>query len=126
MRAFSMTGWMKFSNDDASYYKPAKEDDKTWPPRFMKFVLKLEGNGDEEREVAFTDARRLARIRLVEADAEQMRKTSPLKENGPDPVIDQDILTREWLQKKLRSKKVPVKALLLDQANISGVGNWVG
>jgi formamidopyrimidine-DNA glycosylase len=121
-----MTGWMKFSNDDASYYKPAKEDDKTWPPRFMKFVLKLEGNGDEEREVAFTDARRLARIRLVEVDAEQMRKTSPLKEKGPDPVIDQDILTREWLQKKLRSKKVPVKALLLDQANISGVGNWVG
>jgi len=28
-------------------------------------------------------------------------------------------------KKKLKSKKVPVKALLLDQANISGVGNWV-
>ena len=124
-RHFGMTGWMKFSNDDASYYKPTKEEDKTWPPRFMKFVLKLKGGKDEDREVAFIDARRLARIRLIDCAGEEMRKTSPLKENGPDPVIDKDILTREWLQKKLRSKKVPVKALLLDQANISGVGNWV-
>jgi hypothetical protein len=116
---------MKFSNDDASYYKPTKKEDESWPPRFMKFVLKLEGGEDEDREVAFVDARRLARIRLVDCAGDQMRKTSPLKENGPDPVIDKDILTREWLQTKLRSKKVPVKALLLDQANISGVGNWV-
>jgi formamidopyrimidine-DNA glycosylase len=119
-----MTGWVKFSNDDASYYKPAKEDN-AWPPRFMKFMLKLEGDQEEDREVAFVDARRLARIRLLDCAGEDMRKTSPLKENGPDPVIDKDILTREWLQTKLRSKKVPVKALLLDQANISGVGNWV-
>jgi formamidopyrimidine-DNA glycosylase len=118
---------MKFSNDDASSYKPAKEEDKSWPPKFMKFVLNLQGDEDEDdREIAFVDARRLARIRLVDVKAENMRKTSPLKENGPDPVIDKDILTTEWLQKKLRSKKVPIKALLLDQANISGVGNWVG
>ncbi|KAL9032295.1 MAG: hypothetical protein Q9214_008027 [Letrouitia sp. 1 TL-2023] len=55
-----------------------------------------------------------------------MRKVSPLKENGPDPVIDRDILTEEWLVEKLQSKKIPIKALLLDQANISGIGNWVG
>jgi formamidopyrimidine-DNA glycosylase len=72
------------------------------------------------------DPRRLGRIRLVDVAAEEMRKTTPLKENGPDPVIDKDILTVEWLSTKLRSKKVPVKALLLDQANISGIGNWVG
>jgi formamidopyrimidine-DNA glycosylase len=49
-----------------------------------------------------------------------------LKENGPDPVIDRDIVTEEWLVEKIRSKKVPVKALLLDQANISGIGiGWV-
>jgi formamidopyrimidine-DNA glycosylase len=58
---------------------------------------------------------------LVDAKAEDMRQTSPLKENGPDPVIDKDILTVDWLSKKLRSKKVPVKALLLDQVNILNV-----
>jgi formamidopyrimidine-DNA glycosylase len=117
---FGMSGWMKFSNDDTAYYRPAKPEESEWPPKYWKFVLQLEE--EPKCEVAFVDARRLARIRLVDAKAEDMRKTTPLKENGPDPVIDKDILTVDWLSKKLRSKKVPVKALLLDQANISGIG----
>jgi formamidopyrimidine-DNA glycosylase len=121
---FGMSGWMKFSNDETAYYRPTKPEEAAWPPKFWKFILQLKE--DPKNEVAFVDARRLGRIRLVDAAAEEMRKTSPLKENGPDPVIDKDILTVEWLSKKLRSKKVPVKALLLDQANISGIGNWVG
>jgi DNA-formamidopyrimidine glycosylase len=121
---FGMAGWMKFSNDESAYYRPAKSEEAEWPPRFWKFVLQLKE--DPKTEVAFVDGRRLGRIRLVDAKAEDMRNTTPLKENGPDPVIDKDILTVEWLTKKLRSKKVPVKALLLDQANISGIGNWVG
>ncbi|KAJ4349283.1 hypothetical protein N0V95_004713 [Ascochyta clinopodiicola] len=118
-----MTGWIKFSNDDTSaYYKPKKEE-ADWPPRFWKFVLSLKG--EPKCEVAFVDPRRLGRCRLIDAEAEDMRGTSPLKENGPDPVIDKDVLTVEWLMQLLRRKKVPVKALLLDQANISGIGNWV-
>jgi len=77
-------------------------------------------------EVAFTDARRFSRVRLVHCAAQDIRITTPLKENGPDPTLDQSILTEEWLEKKMKSKHVPVKALLLDQANISGIGNWVG
>ncbi|KAF2460926.1 Formamidopyrimidine-DNA glycosylase N-terminal domain-containing protein [Lineolata rhizophorae] len=119
---FGMTGWIKLSNEDTTYYRPSKaEQEEAWPPRFWKFVLDF-GDG----QAAFVDKRRLGRIRLVDAKAEDMRKTTPLKENGPDPVIDKDILTLDWLSKKLRSKKVPIKALLLDQANISGIGNWVG
>lgn len=110
---FGMSGWMKFSNDDSAYYRPAKADEAEWPPRFWKFVLQLKD--DPKTEIAFVDPRRLGRIRLVDAEAEDMRNTTPLKENGPDPVIDKDVLTVDWLSKKLRSKKVPVKALLLDQ-----------
>lgn len=121
---FGMSGWMKFSNDDTTYYRPAKAEEPEWPPKYWKFLLELEGEPD--CQVSFVDARRLGRVRLVDAKAEDMRKTSPLKENGPDPVLDPDILTVGWLSKKLQSKKVPVKALLLDQANISGIGNWVG
>jgi formamidopyrimidine-DNA glycosylase len=118
-----MTGWIKFSNDDTSaYYKP-KVEETDWPPRFSKFVLDLQGN--PKCEVAFVDPRRLGRCRLIDVEADEMRKTSPLKENGPDPVIDKDIFTVEWLTQLLRRKKVPVKVLLLDQANISGIGNWV-
>lgn len=110
---FGMSGWMKFSNDATAYYRPQKPEQEEWPPRFWKFVLQLKE--EPKMELAFVDARRLARIRLIDAKAGDMRKTSPLKENGPDPVIDKNILTVEWLSKKLRSKKVPVKALLLDQ-----------
>lgn len=95
-----------------------------WPPKYWKFLLKLEGS--PPCEAAFVDSRRLARIRLIDAPADSMRNTTPLKENGPDPVIDKDILTADWLLEKTRKKKVPIKAFLLDQANISGVGNWVG
>ncbi|KAF2094556.1 TPR-like protein [Rhizodiscina lignyota] len=109
-----MTGWIRFSNDDTSWYKAPKNNEEEWPPRFWKFVLEMEGN--PECQVAFLDARRLGRIRLVDAKAEEMRNTTPLKENGPDPVVDKDILTVEWLGAKMRKKK----------ANISGVGNWVG
>ncbi|KAF2189796.1 TPR-like protein [Zopfia rhizophila CBS 207.26] len=121
---FGMSGWMKFSNDNSTYYRPTRPEENTWPPKFWKFILQIKENPD--CEVAFVDVRRLGRIRLVDAKGDQMRSTTPLKENGPDPVIDSEILTREWLARKLRSKKVPVKALLLDQANISGIGNWVG
>jgi formamidopyrimidine-DNA glycosylase len=121
-----MTGWIKFKHDDTTHYYGSKNDKnepQEWPPRFWKFILRLDG--DCKQEIAFVDARRLARIRVVEAEAKQLRNTSPLKENGPDPVIDRDILTEAWLEDKLKSKKVPVKALMLDQANISGIGNWV-
>ncbi|KAF2018595.1 hypothetical protein BU24DRAFT_447259 [Aaosphaeria arxii CBS 175.79] len=120
---FGMSGWMKFSNDHTAYYRPTTPEENPWPPKFWKFILQLK---DSDCEVAFIDARRLGRIRLVNAKADDMRITTPLKENGPDPVLDPEILTVEWLKKKLSSKKVPVKALLLDQANISGIGNWVG
>lgn len=130
---FGMTGWMKFSTEDTAYYKQAKEKDTVedeWPPKYMKFLLKcdaekVDGQDREALEAAFVDARRLARIRLVDCDAEKIREASPLKENGPDPVRDKDIVTVDWLKELLGRKRVPVKALLLDQANLSGVGNWV-
>ena len=128
-----MTGWMKFDVEDTAYYKQAKETEakeQEWPPRFVKFLWRCEaetvdGVAKEAVEVAFVDARRLARIRLVDCDADEIRKASPLKENGPDPVRDKDVVTVEWLTELMGRKKVPIKALLLDQANISGVGNWV-
>lgn len=125
---FGMAGWMKFDVEDSRYYKQAKEKggEEEWPPKYVKFLLKCEKDDDREAvEAAFVDARRLARIRLVDCEADEIRNVSPLKENGPDPVRDKDIVTVDWLKDLLGRKRVPVKALLLDQANLSGVGNWV-
>ncbi|KAI9713887.1 MAG: hypothetical protein M1820_000617 [Bogoriella megaspora] len=124
---FGMSGWMKFSNDDTAYYRPAQEKGiggEEWPPKYWKFILELEGEPD--CQIAFVDPRRLGRIRLIRTPGADIRKKEPLKDNGPDPLVDKGIFTEKWLGQKLKSKRVPVKALLLDQANISGIGNWVG
>lgn len=121
---FGMAGWLKIRDADTYYYRTDKPEDKEWPPKYWKFLL--ETDGEPKTEAAFVDFRRLGRIRLVDCPADDIRNHTPLKENGPDPVVDKDIVTETWLANKLRSKKVPIKALLLDQANISGIGNWMG
>ncbi|KAL2069590.1 hypothetical protein VTL71DRAFT_14269 [Oculimacula yallundae] len=124
---FGMTGWFHIRGEHTTYYRPREtsdEEEEVWPPKFWKFSV--ETDSKPKVEAAFTDPRRFARIRLVDCDGEDIRKTSPLKENGPDPVIDKQILTEEWLLEKMLKRHVPVKAFMLDQANISGIGNWVG
>ena len=123
---FGMTGWFHIRGDTASHYRRngVDSEDPEWPPKYAK--LTLETAGPSKAEAAYTDSRRFGRIRLVDCAAEDIRNTTPLKENGPDPVLDKDILTAEWLEAKMMKKHVPIKALLLDQANISGLGNWVG
>lgn len=95
-----------------------------WPPKYWK--LRIETDDEPAVEVAYTDPRRFGRIRLVDCPGEDIRKYSPLKENGPDPVVDTDVFTEDYLRQKMKSRHVPIKALLLDQAMISGIGNWVG
>lgn len=95
-----------------------------WPPKYWKF--QLETDDDPAVEIAYTDPRRFGRVRLVDCPGKDIRKHSPLVENGPDPVVDTDIFTEEFLRQKMKSRHVPIKALLLDQATLSGIGNWVG
>lgn len=107
-----------------NYYK--KMGDTTyeqWPPKFWKFHLKTDGPNPVE--IAFTDARRFGRVRLVDCPGADIRKHSPLVENGPDPVVDKDRFTLDYFSGKMKSRRVPIKALLLDQTFISGIGNWV-
>ena len=125
---FGMSGWLKFKSEHTYYYRPKSGEEKeAWPPKFMKFILETKPEKNEETiEAAFVDMRRFARIRLVDCPGDKIREFTPLKENGPDPVVDRDIVTLDWLIEKCHAKKVPIKAMLLDQANISGIGNWVG
>ena len=120
-------GWIHIKGDRTAYtnyYKKMKpEEMDVWPPKFWKFHLTTE---DPAVEVAFTDPRRFGRVRLVDCPGESIRKYSPLVENGPDPVVDADRFTEEYLRNKMHSRHVPIKALILDQTVLSGVGNWVG
>jgi formamidopyrimidine-DNA glycosylase len=118
-----MTGWVHFKNDPLSHYRATEKPEETdWPPKFHKFVFKLR---DSDNEIAFVDKRRLAKVRIIDlANGHDLRSVAPLNQNGPDPV--QEPVSLEWLQTRLKARKVPIKAWLLDQSAIAGVGNWVG
>lgn len=122
-----MSGWVQIRGIQTGYTRyieRTKNDKEQWPPKYWKF--QLETDSDPKVEVAFTDFRRFGRIRLVDCPGEEIRKHSPLVENGPDPVLDKDVFTEDFLRQKMKRRHVPIKALLLDQATISGIGNWVG
>jgi formamidopyrimidine-DNA glycosylase len=120
---FGMTGWLKLSNEETYYYR-SKEETAAWPPKFWKFIM--ETKEEPQIQAAFVDSRRFGRVRLVDCERGDIRKVSPLKENGPDPVVDKELVTEAWVVDLLKRKRIPIKALLLDQGNISGIGNWVG
>ncbi|KAK6460785.1 putative formamidopyrimidine DNA glycosylase [Scheffersomyces coipomensis] len=122
-----------------------------WPPRFSKMELVLEKD-DSKLDLAFIDARRLGRIRLLLGDEYQTNESlltqSPLNALGPDyskplaydakkdkefiwgdPAPDnygRPILPLVDFNQLILKKKVPIKSLLLDQAYFAGIGNWVG
>lgn len=115
-----MDGWMHCKDDPIPHYRSGVTP-KDWPPTFLKFNLQLDTNN----EIAFTDYRRIARIRLVDhKDGNDLRNVSPLKENGPDPVLEPIALA--WFTKKLQRRSIPVKTWLLDQTMIAGIGNVLG
>ena len=122
----SPTGWIHIKGDRTAYtnyYKKMKPEElDVWPPKHWKFHLATE---DPAVEIAFTDPRRFGRVRLVDCPGESIRKHSPLVENGPDPVVDTDVFTEDYLRTKMKARHVPIKALILDQTVLSGVGNWV-
>ncbi|RPB28422.1 hypothetical protein L211DRAFT_833393 [Terfezia boudieri ATCC MYA-4762] len=116
---FGMTGWVDIKNNPSSHYRQTTVE-LEWPPRFLKFSLAVK---EDDNEFAFVDQRRLGRVRLVDVDAKDIRTTEPIASNGPDPVQEQ--IEESWLVSILSKKKLPVKAFLLDQAILSGIGNWV-
>ncbi|MCA9621022.1 MAG: hypothetical protein KC731_18495 [Myxococcales bacterium] len=89
--------------------------DTTWPPRFAKIHLWLEDGG----EIVMTNARRLGRIRLRASPPDE----PPLADLGFDPLLA--LPSRAEFVRRAKRRKIPIKALLLDQGFAAGVGNWL-
>lgn len=74
---------------------------------------------DNAAELRYRDIRRFGRLLFgTEADLAAARRLPRL---GPEP-IDPEFKARD-LQERLRGRRAPVKALLLDQSVVAGVGN---
>ncbi|CAD6338911.1 unnamed protein product [Miscanthus lutarioriparius] len=74
---------------------------------------------DDGLEFSFTDKRRFARVRLFD-DPETV---PPISELGPDALFEP--MSVDNFLDSLGRKKIGIKALLLDQSFLSGIGNWI-
>ncbi|XP_024183636.1 formamidopyrimidine-DNA glycosylase isoform X2 [Rosa chinensis] len=113
---FGMAGAVYIKGVAVTKYKrSAVKDTDEWPSKYSKVFVQL----DDGLEFSFTDKRRFARVRLLEDPT----SVPPISELGPDALLEP--MTVDELLASLSKKKISIKALLLDQSFISGIGNWV-
>jgi len=77
-------------------------------PRYCRAVIRLDGG----LSLYFIDPRKFGRIEALQAALSRL---------GPEPLGD--LFTPDVLEKILSGRKASVKAVLLDQRNIAGIGN---
>ncbi|KAF3450908.1 hypothetical protein FNV43_RR06997 [Rhamnella rubrinervis] len=113
---FGMAGAIYIKGVAVTKYKrSAVKDTDEWPSKYSKVYIHL----DDGLELSFTDKRRFARVRLLKDPASM----PPISELGPDALMEP--MTVDEFCESLSKKKTAIKALLLDQSYISGIGNWV-
>merc|ERR1711991_568595 len=114
-----MTGRMivRGNKDITTYYRyPDKNIIDDWPPRFVKVIFTF----DDDSEMAFTNTRRLGRVRLHK---DLPINEEPISKLGVDPYNSMCSLNE--FNKMILKRKCPLKAALLDQSFTAGVGNWI-
>ncbi|XP_039045855.1 formamidopyrimidine-DNA glycosylase isoform X2 [Hibiscus syriacus] len=113
---FGMAGAIYIKGVAVTKYKrSAVKDNDEWPSKYSKFFVEL----DDGLELSFTDKRRFARVRLLNDPT----SVPPISELGPDALFEP--MTVDEFMESLSKKKIGIKALLLDQSYISGIGNWI-
>lgn len=91
-------------------YRDARERPRFW---------KLEFRSEDGTRLAMTNPRRLGRIRLLQDPLTE----PPLSLLGPDPL--EGMPSAQELALALAGRKAPIKAVLLDQGFLAGIGNWI-
>lgn len=84
------------------------------PSKFTRVIIKLSPQGI----LYFNDVRRFAWMKIV--DKKDLQKLEFFRNLGPEPFKD---LTLEQFKEIIKNSNQKIKALLMDQKKISGVGN---
>lgn len=74
---------------------------------------------DDNTELRYRDTRKFGRMLLEKK--EEINNKKPLNELGLEPWDDN--LTATYLKDKYKSRKLPIKTVILDQSIIVGIGN---
>jgi len=104
-------------NNAVNYYRRKRR--RAAEPGEDPPYTKLRLRADDGAEIAFVDGRRLGRIWLG-TSPESDRRVSRL---GPDALSELPSASR--LHKMMQRRKTPIKALLLDQSFLAGIGNYL-
>ena len=113
-----MSGWIRELGKETTRLKEhgdAPLDDENGRPRFLKLLITAE----DGTRISFTDARRLGRVWL----SESAEKDPKVKRLGPDML--NDMPSAKEFEQIFIKRNAPIKALLMDQSIVSGIGNWV-
>ncbi len=113
-----MAGWIREIGAPTTRLKEhgnAPLDDEDGRPKF----LKLNMTTDEGKSIVFTDGRRLGRVRLTASIAED----KGLQKLGPDAL--HELPAAEGFEALFKKRNAPIKALMMDQAILAGIGNWL-
>ncbi|MBO8138279.1 MAG: DNA-formamidopyrimidine glycosylase [Desulfotomaculum sp.] len=84
-------------------------------PRYAHVIFYLEGG----KRLVFADMRKFGHINLI--PTAQLKNMPELKKLGPEPLGKE--FTVQYLQQELRKRRTKIKALLLDQTFVAGLGN---
>lgn len=74
---------------------------------------------DSNEELRYRDTRKFGKMYLIKK--EDINNVGPIKDLGLEPWDTN--LTEEYLKDKYKTKKLPIKTVLLDQSIIVGIGN---
>ena len=84
------------------------------PVRFEHLAIHLDG----DRDLRFADQRKFGRVLLLPLDEARAHLDGTL---GPEPLERR--FTADYLRGRLHGRTAPIKAFLLDQRNVAGLGN---
>ncbi len=114
--------WLMFELDDyfllshlrmEGKYLIRKKGDEVTKHEHISFLF------SDDTELRYQDVRKFGRMHLIKKSEINDRK--PLNELGLEPWDSN--LTIEYLKEKYKSKKLPIKTVILDQSIIVGIGN---
>ena len=110
-----MTGTYRF--EDFKYKEPSRYYEPTEARKHDHLVLELTHPEHGQMKLIYNDARRFGFVDLFEDEAQ-----SPLlAELGPEPLSN--AFNAAEMAERFAGKKAPMKAALLDQSVVAGLGN---
>jgi len=113
-----MSGWIREVGTESirlQGHGKAPFDDEHGRPRFLKLLIEVPGG----KAIAFTDGRRLGRVWLGPPPDEEPR----VRRLGRDAY--DDLPSARELGALFAKRRVPIKAVLLGQDTLAGLGNWL-